>query len=175
MDIDIDDIVDQLVDAYSKKFEKDFYRISNQVNDIYFNDANKLYDSFIRQYYYQYETEFYIRHWEKAPGTRKGTNLYYGNQMKIHRGQNPYFEINFDSSRMADDYRHDSAEDVLTEVIYGIRGVPPYWTRPWQGKYKSRYFNFSGTMHDAFKTYIDTYEDRMVPVFMRRWKKAGWQ
>lgn len=171
--MDYDEMVSMIVDAYSEKFEKDYTRIANEVNDIYYNDVDKMYDSFIQQYY-TYHTKSYIRHWEGVPGTGKGTNLLYGKQFKKHKGKDPYFEIRYDGSDMAGDYQHDNADDVISQVASGIRGVSPYWTMPWSGKYNSRYFHYSGTLDGAIETYLDTFEDRMTPVFMRRWRKAGW-
>lgn len=163
-----------ILDNYMEKFETDFYTVSNSVNELYFKQVNKMYDVFIKQYY-RYKTRSYIRHWEQRPGTQKGSNLYYGKNFKIHRGKSPYFELLLDTSKMADDYQHDSASEVLENVLNGIRGVPPYWVQDWSGEYKSRYYEFSGTPSDAFSDFIDNYEDMMYPVFMRRWKKLGWK
>ena len=153
-----------------EKYNKDFYEIANEVNDLYFKEANKIYNSFIHDYYL-YETDFYIRHWEGRPGTKSGTNLYYGNQMKIHRGKDPYFDIIFDGSEMADDYEYDSADKVLDNVIFGIRGVPPFWVKRWGSKYNSRYFHYKGSLMGAFTKFINNYEEMATSAFMRRWKK----
>lgn len=163
-----------IVDSYMNKFKKDFQTVANEVNELYFKQANKMYDSFIKQYY-RYPTTSYIRHWEMRPGTRSGSNLYYGKRFKIHRGKFPYFEINLDASQMANDYQHDSATQVLENVINGIRGVPPYWVEPWYGTYKSRYFYYQGDPAHAFRVFIDDYDTMMYPIFMRRWKKLGWE
>ena len=164
----------EIVDYYMNKFEKDFKIVANEVNDLYFKQANKMYDTFIKQYY-TYQTSSYIRHWEGAPGTCNGTNLYYGKDFKIHRGKFPWFELNINSNRMANDYQHDSADQVLQNVMNGIRGVPPYWFQPWRGTYTSRYFYYQGEPARAFRTFIDNYEEMMYPVFMRRWRKLGWE
>lgn len=168
-----DEQTKEYVESMLAKAESDLEIVMNEVNELYFKQANKMYDTFIKQYY-KYKTISYIRHWEGAPGTRKGTNLYYGKRFKIHRGKHPYFEINIDSSRMANDYQRDSASQVLQNVLNGIRGVPPYWFEPWVGNYKSRYFEYQGDPAKAFATFLDNYEDMMYPVFMRRWKKLGW-
>lgn len=161
----------EILDSYMEKFENDFIEVANEVNELYFNQANKMFDSFIAQYY-SYITSSYVRHWEGKPGTGKGTNLYYAKNFKIHRGKDPYFELYIEAnSRMADDYQHDSADQVIQNVMDGIRGVPPYWVRSWSGTYSSRWFQFEGTPTDAFRTFLDNYEDMMYPVFMRRWKK----
>jgi len=177
---DIDNLIDRIAEKYEKeineyvdKFEEDFYIVSNETNEIFFDEANKIYNSFIKEYY-KYKTKSYIRHWEKKPGTGKGTNLFYGNQNKIHRGLDPYFEIMFDASKMKDDYQHDDAETVLQQVMEGTRGVPPYWTEPWDnaGKpYKTKYFEFTGNLMDAYYHFLDNYNDKMTSVFMRKWKK----
>lgn len=162
------------INQFEEEFNQDWYDVSNEVNDLFFKEINKIYDSFIKEYYRSYSTKFYIRHWESRPGTRKGTNLYYGNQNKIHRGKDPYWEIIYDGSEMADDYQHDSADEVIENVVIGNRGVPPFWQETWSNKknpYKSRYFQYTGTLLDAYYKFQKDYKKIMEPVFMRRWKK----
>lgn len=162
---------EEQVKQYQEKFDNDFLKVANDVNDLYFKEVNKIYDSFIEQYYSSYETSSYIRHWEGVPGTKHGTNLLYGKQNKIHRGKDPYFEIDYNASDMADDYKYNSADQVLTQVMVGIRGVPPYWSQLWYGKYNSRYFHYTGALMDAYDYFLSNYKTMMRPVFMRRWKK----
>jgi len=166
----------EIVDSYMKKFEQDFTIVANEVNELYFKQANKMFDSFIRQYY-KYKTKSYIRHWEPKPGTGRGSNLYYAKDFKIHnRGKkNPWFELNISTERMADDYQRDSAAQVIQNVMNGIRGVPPYWFVPWSGEFSSRYFAYKGEPAQAFRTFIEHYEEMMRPIFMRRFKKLGWE
>lgn len=172
--MDLDKLIEDISSQITNKFERDFYDVSNEVNELYFKEANKIYESFITQYYASYRTSFYIRHWEGVPGTRHGSNLLYGNQNKIHRGMSPYFEINYNGTDMADDYQHNSADQVLMQVAVGIRGVPPYWSQLWHGTYNSRYFHYTGSLMDAYDYFLANYEEIMYPVFMRRWKKLGW-
>lgn len=174
--MDLDRIIDKLlegvdktIDTYVNELENDFTNVLTDVTELYYKEINKIYNSFIEQYY-DYPTDYYIRHWETRPGTRKGSNLYYGNRNKLHKGKDPYWEINYDGSEMADDYEYDSADKVLTNVIFGIRGVPPYWQKTWYGKYKSRYFNYKGSLLGAYTRFINDYPKMMTPVFMRRWK-----
>lgn len=157
---------------YTDEFKQDFYVVSNEVNDLFFKEINRIYDRYIKEYY-TYETDFYVRHFEPRAGTKKGTNLYYGNQNKIHRGKDPYWEIIYNGKDMADDYRHDSADKVLENVVFGIRGVPPYWQKTWGAKYKSRYFSIDRkvSLLEAFTRFQEKYVEIMEPVFMRRWKK----
>lgn len=183
--MDIDKLIDKKIDGILDKMEKDFIDITNEINDIYFKEANKMYDRYMAQYY-KYQTKSYVRHWEGRPGTCKGANLFYGKRFKIHRGKDPYFELEVDSSKMADDYQHDSAFDVLTQIMAGaniIYGSQEYqvWERDfgnpktgWTGEYNSRYFKFTGTLEEAFYELINTYDKKIYPLFKTRWKKRGW-
>lgn len=171
--MDIDSILDDYINGLLEKFDNDFTRVANEVNELYFKEINKIYDSFIKQFY-SYKTKAYVRHWEQFTGTKKGTNLYYGNQNKIHKGRDPYFEIEYSGDKMAGGYEHNSPEEVLSGVAMGIRGVYPFWYKSWTGVYNSRYFKYRGTLDGAYYTFLEEYDSMMTPVFMRRWKKAGW-
>lgn len=167
----ITEIFEKRFNEYLEQAEQDLYIVANEVNELYYKQINRMYNSFIKQYY-EYPTKSYIRHWEQRPGTKKGSNLYYANNFKIHRGKDPYFEIFFSSSRMADDYQHDSAMQVVQNVMDGIRGVPPYWVRDWRGSYKSRYFKCENvTPTEAFDIFMKELPDMATPVFLRRWHK----
>lgn len=181
--MDIDKLIDEKIDKVLDKMEKDFVDITNEINDIYFKEANKIYDHYMTQYY-KYRTKSYIRHWEGKPGTGKGANLFYGKNFKIHRGKNPYFELEVNSSKMADDYQHNSAFDVLTQIMAGaniIYGSDGYqvWERDfgvhgWTGVYSSRYFKYKGTLDETLYELIYTYNKKIYPLFKTRWKKRGW-
>lgn len=163
------------VEEFDRQWHQDFYAVTNEVNDLYFKEVNKIYDSFIKEFYTK-ATERYIRHWEGRPGTGKGTNLYYGNQNKIHRGKDPYFEINYDSSNMADDYKFNSASFVLEGIVNGANIITgdkggTIWRRDWSYSYKSRYFSYSGTLKGAYESFLSNYASFMEPVFIRRWKR----
>ena len=166
----IAEIVERKITEYLNQAEKDLYTVANQVNDLYFKQVNKMFDTFIQQYY-SYITTSYVRHWEQRPGTGKGSNLYYAKDFKIHRGKDPYFEININTARMADDYQHNSAAQVVQNVMNGIRGVPPYWFVPWQGTYNSRYFYYQGEPAKAFDEFMYRLPEMATPVFLRRWRK----
>ena len=166
----IAEIYEEKVNKYLDEAYDDIYAVANEVNDLYFKQANKMYDTLIKQYYL-YETTSYVRHWEIRPGTKNGSNLYYGKRFKIHRGKDPYFELNIDASQMAGGYQRDSASQVLENVMNGIRGVPPYWFIPWHGKYSSRYFYYEGDPAHAFETFLSNLSDMATPVFLRRWRE----
>ena len=169
----IDSVVEEYIQELKQKAESDFLKVANEVNELYFKQANRMFDSFIEQYY-NYRTSSYVRHWEIRPGTGHGSNLFYAKDFKIHRGKNPYFELNIDTNLMADDYQHDSAAQVIQNVMNGIRGVPPYWIMPWSGTYSSRWFYYQGEPAKAFAEFINRYPEMMRPVFLRKWKNLGW-
>ena len=176
--MNLDAIIEKKTNELIDKLEKDYLEVANEVNEIGYKEANKIYDSFIKDYY-SYETKSYIRHWEGRPGTGKGSNLYYGKNFKIHRGKNPYFELGIYDSKMADDYQYDSAIDVLTQIMAGANVITGakgemVWFRSWRGTYKSKYFQYSGTLDDALFTFLNEYDTMMVDMFKRRWKQKGW-
>lgn len=162
--------LEEIANDYLEEVKNDLIEAANETNDLYFKQVNRMYDAFVEQYY-KYKTSSYIRHWEGRPGTRKGSNLFYGKNFKIHRGKDPYFEINIDAHRMANDYQHDSATQVLENVMHGIRGVPPYWVESWSGSYKSRYLDYEGEPAEAFEEFLNSYEKKAEPVFLRRYRK----
>ena len=195
---DIRNIITEEVKKEMDKLKKDALEIQNEINEIGFKEVNKIYDSFISQYYYDYKTKYYIRHWEGKPGTQKGSNLYYGKAFKIHRGKEPYFEINISDDRMADDYQHDSAIDVLSQIMAGANIITGsrqdldiqtwnktpdtftrtggmVWYRATKGSYKSRYFNIeNATLDEALFTFLNEYDNITLPMFKRRMKQKGW-
>ena len=168
----------EIIDYWMDKFERDWIEVSNEVNDIYYKETVRMYNSLIEQYY-KYKTKSYIRHGEGKPGTCEGSNLLAGKKIKKHTGKIPYIEIDFNSIGMIGGYQRDDPSQVLENVMNGIRGVPPYWTMEWsgeygKGRYTSRYLHYEGTPTEMFDNFLDDYDDLMTPVFMRRWKKKGW-
>ena len=125
---DLDSAIIEIANYYTQKAEEDFVVAANYANNEMFDEFNRMYDTFIKQFY-NYKTSAYIRHWEGRPGTKKGSNLYYGNQTTKHiTGGLPYIDFKFDSSQMADDYQHDSADTVLNQILSGnniIHGSAP--------------------------------------------------
>lgn len=174
----IDKTIDEMVDYYVRKAKDDFVIASKYSNNEMFNELNNMYSTFIRQFY-RYKTRSYIRHWEGIPGTQKGTNLYYGNNIKIrHSGGIPYLDISFNADDMAE-YRHDSAESVLNQVmsgtleIHGSKGGIVY-EREWTGRFRGKYFSYDGNPTDAFSAFYKQFEDIFIPVFMNKWRSLGW-
>ena len=175
---EVDKLINEIVDYYVQKAEEDFPIASTFANNEMYDELNKMYDSFIRQFY-RYETQSYIRHWEGSPGTKTGTNLYYGNQIKKRMSYGlPYLEIDFDARNMAG-YRRDSADTVLNQVMSGelqVHGSKGYvvYSREWTGSFRGKYFSYTGKMDDAFSRFYDKYEDHYLSAFMIKWRQLGW-
>ena len=160
-----------------KKFDKDFPIAANYANDKMYEEAWKMYDSFIDQYYQGYATHTYIRHGETKPGTRHGINLYRGSQIR-RKGKgtkNPSLIIEFSGEDMEDDYQYDSADFVLQNVMAGYRGIPGYWIESWGGTYDGKYFQYSGTPERAFDIFNEQYNNIMMPIFFEKWRSLGWK
>lgn len=134
-------------------------------------EARKMYDTMITEFY-SYKTVSYIRHWEQVPGTQKGSNLYYANNIKKrHSNGIAYLYINFNSDEMAGGYQWDDPAGVLKSVIEGGRGP---LMEPWEGHYVGKYFSFSGTIEDAFNKFVADYDDIIFPIFEKKWHALGW-
>lgn len=175
---DIDSALEELKEYYIQKAKDDLVIAMDYANDKMFEELNNMYNTFIKQFY-RYKTKSYIRHWEGVPGTKKGTNLYYGNHIKIrYSNKLPYLDININSEDMAT-YKHDSAETVLNQVLSGtleVHGSKGYtvYSREWTGKYIGKYYSFEGSPNDAFLNFYDQFMDIFIPVFMNKWNSLGW-
>lgn len=174
----IDSAIEELKNYYIEKACDDFIIAANYANSEMYKELNNMYDVFIRQFY-KYKTETYIRHWEGVPGTKKGTNLYYGNRIKVRYSRGvPYLDINIDGENMAG-YQHDSPSTVLDQVlsgeleVHGSKGKTVY-SRTWEGKYKGKYYSYKGSPNDAFLNFYDHYMEIFTPVFMKKWRNLGW-
>ena len=132
---------------YLRTFEKESKEIweksiNNTFEELY-AEAYKMYDSLIDQFY-SYKTKSYIRHGETRPGTQMGTNLYRGQQFMLTPGFIPQLTIDFSGEDM-ENYQHNSADEVLSMVMRGIRGVPSKgWWSTWKGSYNGKYFSVNG-------------------------------
>lgn len=158
----VDYIARKYVKSIDYQINKDIDKTIRYVNNEMYNEAIRMYDSFITQFYL-YETKSYVRHWEGVPGTRRGQNLYFGKDIRKFT-RKPKLIINVpgegeyetngggQAEPMADDYRFDSAIDVLDYVYSGIR-FPSVFGRnemKWSGQYSGKLFSYRGTMRDAF-------------------------
>lgn len=150
----------EYVSEAMKEVEKDISAAIRYANNELFEEADKMYKSFIKQFY-NYKTTSYIRHWEGVPGTKEGQNLYLGEYIKKHNGWHPTLNIRFPedigySNNMNGGYQHDTPDDVLTYVAHGYRF--PYQFK-WRGTYLGKYFEYSGTMKDAFDEFDNRFDD----------------
>ena len=129
--------------------------ITETFNELY-EEAVNMYDKLIEDYY-KYKTTSYYRH-HVGIGTGTGENLYYGKQISINYGFIPELIIDFSGSNM-DGYKNASADEVLTQVMHGIRGVPPKgWWTTWHGNYDGKYFSAGGVdVTTAFKLFKDNF------------------
>ena len=138
-------------------------------------EAQNMYDTFIEQYYY-YETTSYYRH-NAGVGTGWGDNLYYGRIGKgasginmVKTGSVKDFDIytlytNFSGEHM-EGYRYNTPDEVLEQVIGGIRGVPQKgWSVPWTGSYSCKYFKYKGKMREAFDNFDSDFEKHEARIF----------
>ena len=151
-------------------------------------EARNMYDSFIEQYY-KYKTKYYYRH-NAGVGTCWGDNLYYGSWGKGDRGINIVFSeekkgfkmykfyTNFSGDLMAGGYEYNTPDEVLSQVMRGIRGVPELedgkegWWEPWIGSYNGKYFSYGGIMKKAFNCFDDNFEQLQREIFNKHIMKT---
>jgi hypothetical protein len=101
-----------------------------------------MYDALIEEYY-KYKTSSYYRH-HVGIGTGTGENLYYGKQFDLSHCYIPQLSIRFSGTDM-DGYRNSSTDEVLSNVLHGVRGVPSKgWQTTWNGSYNGKYFSVGG-------------------------------
>lgn len=167
------DIIDRVTNKIMAELEK---RIDKVIDDnIYlialtlYQEAINMFDSYMDQYYEQYTPVSYVRHMNRS-----------GVSADLHSGQNielvgnkrdPIIKIDFLATDMPQDYQHDSAYDVLHNVMGGFRGVPGYWIQPWTASYSGNTFSYSGgNMERAFETYVENApeiaKDMIMPKFI---------
>ena len=79
------------IDKIMDEFRKEFPKIANEVNEIYWKNINNMFDSFIEQYY-KYKTLSYVRHFQQKPGTGTGEHLQLAKNFKIHN-RSRYFQF----------------------------------------------------------------------------------
>ena len=164
--------IDSKIKAIVEKAYKDAVTAANIAIDETHNEAIKMYDSFIDQYY-SYRTKSYVRHEQLRPGTGMGINLYRGNQIVKNNGDDPYLDIEFDASDMAG-YPRIGANFVLEAVMTGYRGLPyGNWTE-WSGEYKGKYFSHSGTPQEAFDEFELQFDNIASGIFTKEIRKLGW-
>ena len=164
----INKALNKYVDKKVKEVKKEFKKTVKSVNKELVNEASRMYDAFIDQYYL-YKTKSYIRHGETRPGTGVGINLYRANDIRVINGKSFILDINSRDMEYKN-YKKDTPNFVLDNVLEGYRGVPGYWLQEWVGTYKGKYFSYTGTINKAFK-YFNEY---VVPeVIIQEWHKRG--
>lgn len=181
----IDSIVDDYMYAISDIIDKDIDKSIRHANNEMYNEANKMYDTFITQFY-KYKTKYYIRHWEGIPGTQQGYNLFLGKDIRkdskhskliINSPSDFLYKSNGGgqySEPMSDDYKIDSARDVLESVMSGYRF--PHFSNPmvWKGSYKGKYFKYDGEMGEAFNKFNTYFDDIAEGIIYNSLKKLGY-
>ena len=152
-----------------KKLEKDISASLKKTGQLVYEEAVNMYDSFIDQYYRQYNPVSYVRHlYRMNPSngiSAGGDDISFDGDTLI---------IGFHASTMPDDYQRDSAYDVLMNVMSGFRGVPGYWIRPWSGTYVGELFSYSGTMERAFQLYGSQIERIVTDRTLNDLRDKGW-
>lgn len=164
--------IQTIVDNIIKAAKKDAIKAANVAIDEMYKESQKMYDSFIDQYY-NYKTKSYIRHGETRPGTKRGINLYRGNKIEKENGDDPIIDILYDASDM-EGYRRTSPDFVLESVMRGYRGVPWGQWNNWEGTYNGKYFSYTGTPKDAFDMLNEKFDDIASNIFNEEIIKLGW-
>ena len=167
-----------IINDLKEKAHKDVpIAMDNMVDELKI-ETTHMYNSLITQFYL-YETKSYIRHWESRPGTKKGSNLYYGfHAIKRHKGKYPYLLIQLDADDMAGGYKLDTPEGVLECVLSGIRW--PYdfenvSAMEWYGSYQGKYFSYTGVPYDIYESFFKNFENIATPIFFKKFGELGWE
>lgn len=169
------EILNNLVDYYKMKASKDFDKVITQVNDEMYDEAIKMYDTFITQYY-SYKTSSYVRYGETRPGTGMGTRLFYGqNITKNNHKHTLTIDISGDDLSQDSKPYKDDPDFVMMNVFSGYRGIPGFWLIDWTGEYNGKYFSYKGTMKDAFSQFGFYFTSIARESFLPKWRKLGWK
>jgi len=173
----------------SEIINKDVDKAIRYVNNEMYDEAVKMYDTFIDQFY-SYKTTSYVRHWEGVPGTQEGQNLYFGKDIRKFT-KHPKLVINLPSDAgyvsngggqaepMANDYRFNTSTEVMEYVFSGVR-FPDFITykkrggnslMTWEGRYKGTYFYYNGTMENAFNKFNEDF-DKIAMRAVRKYLKT---
>ena len=147
----------------------------NETYEELYDEATNMYDKLIEDFY-KYKTKSYYRH-HVGIGTGTGENLYFGKQFELQRGTIPSLHLDFSGKDM-DGYRTVTTDDVLANVMNGIRGVPEKgWWTTWHGSYDGKYFSVGGTdITTAFNIFEDNLEHIKRYIFyekVNREKSSG--
>lgn len=171
-----DDFIYNTMHQFDTMLDKAIYQTNNEL----YNEADRMYKSFIRQFYL-YKTKSYIRDGEGRPGTREGQRLYDGEDIyKISHGRNPKLVINLPDEAiynhsMDATYKFDEPETVLDYVMHGIRYPyrPNFDNKNWIGVYIGTHFSYAGTMYDAFKEFGNKFNQMAGTIIKKELKKKG--
>lgn len=180
LDTKIENALGKYINNILASAKEDLVDIVNEVNDEMYNEAVKMYDAFIKEFY-KFQTRYYIRHWEGKVGTRKGTNLYYASQIKKLGGKkNPKLQIGYSGENMAGGYQYHSPDEVIDYVAAGFRfhpgensnASPLSWDLP---SYEGDFFKQSeNTMIEAFEKFNNEFKTNatnlIISKFWSRWK-----
>lgn len=177
----------------SEIINKDVDKAIRYVNNEMYDEAVKMYDTFIDQFY-SYKTTSYVRHWEGVPGTCEGQNLYFGKDIRKYT-KHPKLVINLpndagyvsngggqEKEPMTDDYRYNTAREVLEYVFEGVRFPDTFeykiWKdrgenslMTWEGRFKGNYFYYNGTMENAFNKFNGDF-DKIAMRAVRKYLKS---
>lgn len=168
----IEEIVEtKILPEALKELEMFWAETANPALKELFIEANDMYKSLIDDYY-SYKTKVYSRH-SVGTGTGTGVNLYRGNKIKFNGGKFPSITIDFSGESMAG-YQKGSTDEVLNQVMNGVRGVPPYWWMTWTGSYQGKYFSVSGaTVKSAFDIFMSYSDDLFRTIYFDVYYKAA--
>ena len=181
----VDYVARRYTQSVSYIIDRDIDKVIRKVNDDMYKEAMNMYDDFITQFYY-YETTSYIRHWEGRPGTREGQNLYFGKDIRkytrkpklvIYLPKDAGYVSNGggQAEPMADDYRFNTAQEVLDYVYSGIRFPQKFGPELiWRGEYSGKFFSYVGTMEDAFNKFNMDFDKIAMKPARRYLKNLGY-
>lgn len=170
------------IDDAMEQVSKDLKSSIVKTNNILYEEAVNMYDSYIRRFY-EYETTSYIRDYEGQPGTKEGSYLYEGKKGAIAKknGHNPILMVDpylfgRNMPERQKDYQYDSPERVMELVSKGIRFYHDNILYTWSYLYKGKYFEFSGgSMLDAFNEFNNQFDDLAESLIRKEMNKLGYR
>lgn len=167
--------VRELINEIVESTMKDASKAIQHTYKTMYREAVELYDTYIEEFY-SYRTKVYVRHFEPSPGTGEGSNLYYGKKIKLSGRKNLKLSIDFSGEEMAGGYQYDAPDTVLKKVMQGTRFELPRGGRKltWSGNYHGRYFNYMGTMENAFQEFFTRFDDIATDIFIYQWHRMGY-
>lgn len=177
--------IDYYINDIMKQVDKDINKAVNKTNNALYKEACDMYKKFIDDFY-SYKTSSYIRHGESWAGTQEGNSLYDAIDIrKKTTWNNPSLSVfmpgdtgynigKYNSYK----YEYDTPYEVVNEVVSGMR-FPHYSfinniNSSWTGRYKGKFFQYEGTMKNAFDTFNNYFDVIARDIISKHMKKMGY-